>query len=50
MALIPLGPGRFADDPDTRLGVNAIRHQNSVFHWLLKHVPWGEFDRLVAVH
>ena len=50
MALIPLGPGRFADDPDTRRGVNAMRHQNSVFHGLLKHLSWGEFDRLVAVH
>jgi hypothetical protein len=50
MALIPLGAGRFADDPDTRRGVNAMRHQNSVFHGLLKHLPWGEFDRLVAVH
>jgi hypothetical protein len=50
MALIPLGSGRFADDPDARLGVNAMRHQNSVFHGLLKHLPWGEFDRLVAVH
>ena len=27
-----------------------MRHQNSVFHGLLKHVPWGEFDRLVAEH
>jgi hypothetical protein len=50
MALIPLGSGRFADDPDTRLGVNAMRHQNSVFHGVLKHLPWGEFDRLVAAH
>jgi hypothetical protein len=50
MALIPLGSGRFADDPDTRRGVNAMRHQNSVFHGLLKHLPWGEFDRLVAAH
>ena len=24
-----------------------MRHQNSVFHDVLKHVPWGEFDRLV---
>lgn len=23
---------------------------NSVFHGLLKHLRWGEFDRLVAVH
>jgi hypothetical protein len=50
MALIPLGSGRFADDPDTRLGTNAMRHQNSVFHGLLKHLPWNEFDRLVAAH
>ena len=27
-----------------------MRHQNSVFHDLLKQVPWGEFDRLVAEH
>lgn len=27
-----------------------MRHQNSVFHDLLKRVPWGEFDRLVSVH
>ena len=27
-----------------------MRHQNSVFHDLLKQLPWGEFDRLVAVH
>ena len=50
MALIPLGSGRFADDPDTRLGINAMRHQTSVFHGLLKHLPWDELDRLVAVH
>src|SRR6516164_6820298 len=50
MALIPLGSGRFADDPDTRRRINAMRHQNSVFHGLLKHLPWNEFDRLVAAH
>jgi hypothetical protein len=27
-----------------------MRHQNSVFHGVLKHVPWGEFERLVAEH
>lgn len=27
-----------------------MRHQNSVFHDILKQVPWGEFDRLVADH
>jgi Transposase DDE domain/Domain of unknown function (DUF4372) len=50
MALIPLGSGRFADGPDTRRGINAMRHHNSVFHGVLKHLPWDEFDRLVAAH
>jgi len=27
-----------------------MRHHNSVFHDLLKHVPWGVFDRLVEEH
>ncbi|NJN36021.1 MAG: IS4 family transposase [Nitrospiraceae bacterium] len=27
-----------------------MRHQNSVFHGLLKHVPWSFFDRLVDEH
>ena len=27
-----------------------MRHHNSVFHDLLKRVPWGEFDRLVEAH
>jgi IS4 transposase len=27
-----------------------MRHQNSVFHSLLKHVPWADFDRLVEEH
>lgn len=27
-----------------------MRHQNSVFHDLLKHVPWDAFDRLVEEH
>jgi hypothetical protein len=27
-----------------------MRHQNTVFHGMLKHVPWSEFDRLVAAH
>jgi DDE family transposase/uncharacterized protein DUF4372 len=29
---------------------NAVPHQNSVFHCLLKHLPWDEFDRLVERH
>lgn len=27
-----------------------MRHHNSVFHQVLKHVPWGVFDRLVDRH
>jgi hypothetical protein len=31
-------------------GSNTVRHQNSVLHGVLKHVPWLVFDRLVEVH
>jgi IS4 transposase len=27
-----------------------MRHQNSVLHEVLKHIPWGRFDRLVEDH
>ena len=27
-----------------------MRHQNSVFHGVLKHIPWDVFDRLVGEH
>lgn len=27
-----------------------MRHHNSVFHQVLKHVPWGAFNRLVDEH
>lgn len=27
-----------------------MRHENSVFHSVLKHVPWSEFDQLVEAH
>jgi len=27
-----------------------VRHHSSVFHDLVKRVPWGEFDRLTAAH
>jgi hypothetical protein len=30
--------------------IDAMRHQNSVFHAILKHVPWHRFDRLVEEH
>jgi hypothetical protein len=32
---------------DTKKGINTVRHQNIVFHGLLKHIPWSTFDRLV---
>jgi IS4 transposase len=31
----------------TRNGIHAMRHQNSVFHSLLKHVPWDKFEGIV---
>jgi len=34
----------------TRKGINAVQHENIVFHGLLKHVPWAIFDRLVEQH
>jgi hypothetical protein len=30
--------------------VNVMLHHNSVFHQVLKPVPWGDFDRLVDRH
>lgn len=27
-----------------------MRHHNSVFHAMTKHIPWDTFDRLVAEH
>jgi len=32
----------------TRKGINAVRHTNSVFHDILKLVPWARFDGLVG--
>ncbi len=49
MALILLASKRFAT-VWTRMRINAMRHHNSVFHDLLKRVPWGEFERLVDEH
>jgi hypothetical protein len=31
----------------TRKGINTVRHQNIVFHGLLKHIPWSILDGLV---
>src|SRR5512135_2383797 len=36
--------------PGHETRISAMRHQNSVFHSVLKHVPWAEFDRLVGIH
>jgi len=44
MALIDLSSGRVQAFRDT------MRHQNSVFHAVVKHIPWQEFDRSVAMH
>lgn len=46
MALILLCTKRLATFWDTEKD-QAMRHQNSVFHGLLKHVPWDRFDALV---
>src|SRR3981189_157693 len=35
---------------ETRKGTHAMRHQNSVFHGLLKHVPWHRFEQVVEKH
>jgi IS4 transposase len=35
---------------ETRKGDRAMLHQNSVFHSLLKHVPWHKFERSVEEH
>jgi hypothetical protein len=34
----------------TRKGINTVRHQNIVFHGLLKQIPWSILDRLVDQH
>jgi IS4 transposase len=46
MAWILVGFERFAAF-ETRTGGHAMRHQNSVFHSLLKHAPWHGLDELV---
>jgi len=49
MALILLGSEHLAGVRDTR-GADAMRHQHSVLHGVLKHVPWRVFERLVDEH
>jgi hypothetical protein len=46
MALILLGSKRLATFW-TRKRINTMRHDNSVLHQILKHIPWAEFERLV---
>src|SRR4030088_545828 len=49
MALILLCSKRLATFWDTEKD-QAMLHQNSVFHGLLKHIPWHRFDSLVEDH
>jgi hypothetical protein len=49
MTLIQLCHERLATFRDTER-TNVMRHQNSVFHYVLQHVPWDEFDRAVEAH
>jgi hypothetical protein len=35
---------------ETRKGTHAMLHQNSVFHSLLKHVPWDKLNLSVERH
>jgi hypothetical protein len=49
MALILLVSNRFPTNW-TWKRTNAMRHYNSVFHDLLKRLPWASFERLVAAH
>jgi len=46
MAWIPLCFEAFANVLDTE-GSHAMLHQNSVFHGVLKHIPWDRFERIV---
>jgi hypothetical protein len=32
---------------ETRKGIHVMPHQNTVFHSLIKYVPWGRFMQLV---
>src|SRR6202451_380655 len=49
MTLILLCHERLATYRDTEED-NVMQHKNSVFHDVLKHVPWDEFDQLVETH
>jgi Transposase DDE domain/Domain of unknown function (DUF4372) len=49
MTWILVGFERFAAF-ETHTGAHAMRHKNSVFHSLLKHVPWGRLEQVVEKH
>jgi IS4 transposase len=49
MTLILLDLERLATFRDTER-TNVMRHQNSVFHDLLKQLPWAAFDKMVEAH
>jgi hypothetical protein len=49
MAWILLRFERFAAF-ETRNGAHAMLHQNTVFHGLLKHLPWHKLERAVEGH
>ena len=49
MTLILLRLKRLATFRDTK-GISVMLHKNSVFHDVLKHVPWHAFERLVEEH
>jgi IS4 transposase len=49
MAWILLRFERFAAF-ETRKGAHAMLHQNTVFHGLLKHLPWHKLDQSVEKH
>src|SRR5882757_6254161 len=40
----------FGDDLGHEKRINPVQHKNSVFHDLLKRVPWTAFERLVDAH
>jgi hypothetical protein len=40
----------FGDVPGHEKRFDTMQHQNSVFHDLLKHVPWSAFEGLVEAH
>jgi IS4 transposase len=49
MAWILLRFERFAAF-ETRNGDHAMLHQNTVFHSLMKHVPWHKLEQVIAKH